>query len=69
MNESKTLSAQELDEMFDAGEDISAHLDWSMARRPGREQLARILRETKQRLLEEIQRLDRAIEEIEAAKH
>jgi len=66
MNESKAASAQELDELFDSGEDISAHVDWSKARRPGREHLAQILRETKQRLLDEVERLDKAIEEIEA---
>ena len=33
----KTISAAEFDRMFDDGEDISAHVDWSKARRPGLE--------------------------------
>ena len=31
------ITAQELDEMFDNGEDISAYVDWSKARRPNLE--------------------------------
>ncbi|TAE89561.1 MAG: CopG family transcriptional regulator, partial [Verrucomicrobia bacterium] len=30
--------AEELERRFDAGEDISAYLDWSKAKRPGLEQ-------------------------------
>ena len=33
-----TITAKELDRRFDAGEDISAYLDWSKATRPGLEQ-------------------------------
>lgn len=33
----KTISAAELDRMFDDGEDISDYIDWSSARRPGLE--------------------------------
>lgn len=33
----KTISAAEFDRMFDDGEDISAYVDWSNARRPGLE--------------------------------
>lgn len=33
----KSISAEEFDRMFDDGEDISAYLDWSNARRPGLE--------------------------------
>jgi hypothetical protein len=33
----KTITTAELDEKFDNGEDISEHLDWSKATRPGRE--------------------------------
>lgn len=33
-----TITAEELDRRFDAGEDISAYLDWSKAKRPGLEQ-------------------------------
>ena len=32
------MKAKELDRRFDAGEDISRHLDFSKARRPGQEQ-------------------------------
>lgn len=33
----KTISAAEFDRMFDDGEDMSAYVDWSKARRPGLE--------------------------------
>jgi len=33
----KSLTAEELDEKFDAGENISEHLDYSKATRPGLE--------------------------------
>jgi predicted DNA binding CopG/RHH family protein len=32
-----TISAAEFDRKFDAGEDVSEYIDWSKARRPGRE--------------------------------
>lgn len=31
----KQISVEELDRMFDDGEDISAYIDWSKAERPG----------------------------------
>ena len=34
---SKTLTAEEFDAKFDAGEDMTHHMDWERARRPGRE--------------------------------
>ena len=34
---SKTLTAKEFDAKFDGGEDMTAHVDWASARRPGRE--------------------------------
>lgn len=33
----KTISTDEFDRLFDDGEDIDAYIDWSSARRPGRE--------------------------------
>jgi hypothetical protein len=33
-----TITAEELDQRFDEGEDISKYLDWSRATRPGLEQ-------------------------------
>jgi len=33
-----TITAEELDRKFDAGEDISQYLDWEEARRPGLDQ-------------------------------
>ena len=33
----KTISAEELDRKFDAGEDISEYIDWSSVRRPNKE--------------------------------
>ena len=35
--QTKSLTAEELDVKFDAGEDISEHLDYSKATRPGLE--------------------------------
>lgn len=32
-----SITAEELDEKFDNGEDISAYVDWSKARRPNQE--------------------------------
>ena len=32
------MKAEEFDEKFDNGEDISAHVDWSTARRPNLEE-------------------------------
>ncbi len=36
-NEKTTITAEEFDRRFDAGEDVSAFLDWERARRPGLE--------------------------------
>jgi hypothetical protein len=36
-SQSRALSAAQLDEIHDAGEDLSAHLDLAKATRPGRE--------------------------------
>jgi hypothetical protein len=33
----KTISTADFDRRFDEGEDVSAYLDWSTARRPGLE--------------------------------
>jgi len=35
MTAKKIASAEELDRMFDAGEDMADYIDWSSARRPG----------------------------------
>jgi CopG antitoxin of type II toxin-antitoxin system len=37
MTADKTIKTEEFDEMFDKGEDISAYVDWSKARRPNQE--------------------------------
>ncbi|NEY91198.1 type II toxin-antitoxin system BrnA family antitoxin [Tabrizicola oligotrophica] len=37
MKARETITAEQLDEMFDNGEDISAYVDWSKARRPNEE--------------------------------
>jgi hypothetical protein len=34
-NATKTITTEELDRKFDAGEDISEYVDWSKATRPG----------------------------------
>ncbi|MBM3614234.1 MAG: CopG family transcriptional regulator [Alphaproteobacteria bacterium] len=33
----KPITAEELDEMFDNGEDVSTYFDWAKARRPNQE--------------------------------
>ena len=33
----KTIAAEAFDELADSGADLSPHLDWSKARRPGRD--------------------------------
>lgn len=33
----KTISTEEFDRRFDAGEDVTDHIDWTRARRPGLE--------------------------------
>ncbi len=37
MNAKKTARAEELDRMFDAGEDMADYFDWSTVRKPGLE--------------------------------
>ena len=37
MNHEKQLSAEEFDRRFEAGEDVSAHVDWAAARRPNKQ--------------------------------
>ena len=37
MKAHQTISAAELDEKFDNGEDVSEYFDWSKARRPNQE--------------------------------
>ncbi len=37
MTGKETITAEEFDEKFDNGEDISAYVDWSKARRPNQE--------------------------------
>jgi len=60
MNAKKTASAEDLDRMFDAGEDMTDYFDWSSARKPGLElkrvnvdfpqwMIARLDREAKRR--------------------
>ena len=57
----KQITAEEFDRRFDAGEDIADYIDWTKAKRPGHEELAKLvqqLQETKRRLLEEAGRID-----------
>ncbi|MDP3263970.1 MAG: CopG family antitoxin [Tabrizicola sp.] len=37
MTARETITTEQFDEMFDNGEDVSAHVDWSKARRPNQE--------------------------------
>lgn len=64
------ISAEEFDRKFEAGEDISKYIDWRKAKRPGREQMARIIREfqkTKRRLIDEAKRIDEILAELQGA--
>ena len=37
MTARETITTEQFDEMFDNGEDVSAYVDWSKARRPNQE--------------------------------
>jgi hypothetical protein len=37
VTKAKSLPAEELDALFDSGADMAPYVDWSKARRPGRE--------------------------------
>jgi hypothetical protein len=37
MTARETITSEQFDEMFDTGEDISAYVDWTRARRPNQE--------------------------------
>ena len=37
MTARETITTEKFDEMFDNGEDVSAYVDWSKARRPNQE--------------------------------
>jgi hypothetical protein len=66
----KTLSSEEFDRKFDAGDDLSNYIDWSKAKRPGREDLAATIRQlhaTRQRLLEEVQRIEETLTALHQA--
>jgi hypothetical protein len=63
-----SISSEEFDREFDAGEDISEYVDWSKAKRPGREQMRKIIHEyeeTKRRLLEEAKRIDEILKALQ----
>ncbi len=63
-----SISSQEFDRKFDAGEDVSRYIDWSKTKRPGREQMTKIIHEyeeTKRRLLEEAKRIDEILSALQ----
>ena len=63
-----SISMEEFDRKFDAGEDLSDYIDWSKAKRPGHEQMTRIIheyQETKRRLLEEAKRIDAVLSALQ----
>jgi hypothetical protein len=63
-----SISSEEFDRKFDAGEDMSEYIDWTKAKRPGREQMTQIIREyqeTKRRLLEEAKRIDKILNALQ----
>ena len=62
------ISTEEFDRKFEAGEDVSEYIDWRKAKRPGREQMAQIIREyqkTRRRLLEEAKRIDEILSTLQ----
>jgi hypothetical protein len=62
------ISSEEFDRKFDAGKDISQYIDWSKAKRPGREQMTKIIHEyerTRRRLLEEAKRIDEVLSALQ----
>ena len=62
------ILTEEFDRKFEAGEDVSEYIDWRKAKRPGREQMAQIIREyqkTKRRLLEEAKRIDEILSTLQ----
>ncbi len=51
-----------------AGEDVLRYIYWSKAKRPGREQMTKIIQEyeeTKRRLLEEAKRIDEILNALQ----
>ena len=63
-----SISSQEFDRKFDAGEDVSRYIDWSKAKRPGREQMTKIIHEyeeTRRRLREEARRIDEILSALQ----
>ena len=67
---SNRISTEEFDRKFEAGEDVSEYIDWRKGKRPGREQMAQLIREyhkTKRRLLEEAKRIDEMLSTLQGA--
>jgi hypothetical protein len=67
-----SISSEEFDRKFEAGEDISEYIDWSKAKRPGHEQMSKIIHEyeeTKRRLLEEAKRIDDILNALQRETH
>ncbi len=65
MKVNKKIDAGEFDSLFERGDDIADHLDLTSARRPGREALAEMLKETRAHLLDEVAKIDRMIQKVE----
>ena len=61
----KGIDAGEFDRRFDDGEDVSEYVEWAKAKRPGREQLIKELRDTQDRLRDEIQRIEKVLAQLE----
>ncbi|MBB5276740.1 hypothetical protein HNR26_002818 [Rhizobium rosettiformans] len=63
----KTISAEEFDRKFDAGEDISEYVDWSTATRPNLEPVeltVTIMRGTKLRLERQAKQLGVSVDSL-----
>ena len=63
----KTISAEEFDRKFDAGEDISEYVDWSAATRPNLEPVeltVTIMRGTKLRLERQAKELGVSVDSL-----
>ena len=67
MSHEQQLSAEEFDRRFEAGEDISAHVDWAAARRPNK-QTQRVNVDFPTWMVEDNVRYFSHIEKIEVAR-
>jgi hypothetical protein len=66
----QSITAEAFDRKFERGEDTSDYIDWRKAKRPGTDDLAKMvaqLRETKNHLLAEARRIEETLTALENA--